>query len=73
MRDFEASIRAPLGTTWVPQIAHQKLTLPPVVTQMGAVIRPMDESQLVKKDNQLPSKTTKQEKKLKQKLNKSKN
>lgn len=73
MRDFEASIRAPLGTTWVPQIAHQKLTLPPVVTQMGAVIRPMDESQLVKKDNQLPTKTTKQKKKLKQKQNKSKN
>lgn len=48
IQDFEASIRAPVGRNWVPQIAHRKLIAPPVVTKLGTVIGPMDEDQLVK-------------------------
>lgn len=64
VEEYEASIRAPLGTTWMPQSAHVKLTLPPVVTKMGTVIAPMDESQLVSKDESLSS-NKKKKKKLK--------
>lgn len=45
--DFEASIRAPLGTAFVPETAHKVLVQPSVVTKMGAIIEPMDENMLV--------------------------
>lgn len=47
IRDFEASIRAPVGRNWIPQIAHRKLIAPPVITKLGTVIEPMEEDQLV--------------------------
>ncbi|CAG0889135.1 unnamed protein product [Darwinula stevensoni] len=47
VRDFEASIRTPLGKTWVPETAHRLLTAPPVMTRMGAVIEPMDSEALL--------------------------
>jgi len=49
VKDFEASIRAPVGRMFVPENAHRKLTAPPIVTKMGTVIDPIDEDQLLKK------------------------
>lgn len=50
VKDFEASIRAPIGTTWLPETAHQQLIAPPVVTKLGAVIEPMDEGELLERE-----------------------
>ncbi|KAJ4438646.1 hypothetical protein ANN_14593 [Periplaneta americana] len=49
VKDFEASIRAPIGNTWIPETAHRRLTKPSVVTKLGSVIQPMDEESLVNK------------------------
>jgi U3 small nucleolar RNA-associated protein 14 len=49
VKDYEASIRTPVGRTFVPETAHRLLTKPAVVTKMGHIIRPMDESTLVQK------------------------
>ncbi|XP_071448095.1 U3 small nucleolar RNA-associated protein 14 homolog C [Hetaerina americana] len=44
---FEASIRAPIGSTWIPEMAHEKLTIPKVTTLQGAVIEPLTEDALL--------------------------
>lgn len=49
VKDFEASIRAPVGNTWIPETAHRKLIAPSIVTSLGTVIEPMDEEALVKR------------------------
>lgn len=49
VKDFEASIRAPIGKNWVTEKGFKKLTAPPVITKMGAIIEPMDSSLLVEK------------------------
>lgn len=51
IRDYEASIRAPLGNTFVPEKAHKKLIQPSVITKAGAIIEPMDEDELLVKKN----------------------
>ena len=51
VKDFEASIRSPVGRTYVPENIHRKLTAPQVVTKMGTIIEPMDEDILLKKKN----------------------
>lgn len=38
----------PVGQTWVPETVFRKLTAPPVVTQMGQIIDPIDENSIVK-------------------------
>lgn len=62
VQDFEASIRAPLGRTFVPENAHMRLVQPAVYTRLGQVIEPMTEDVLVKKQPTLkrrkPQKTT---------------
>ena len=47
--DWEASIRAPVGAAFLPPSAFKKMIQPKVKTQMGAVIEPMDKTQLVKR------------------------
>lgn len=47
--DFEASIRAPVGDTFLPRTAFLKMIQPKVKTKMGEIIPPMDKSQLVKR------------------------
>ncbi|XP_046674064.1 LOW QUALITY PROTEIN: U3 small nucleolar RNA-associated protein 14 homolog A-like [Homalodisca vitripennis] len=56
VQEYEASMRAPLGSTWVPQTAHKKLTRPALITKLGTIISPMDEDQLVavNKQKKLP-------------------
>ncbi|KXJ77858.1 hypothetical protein RP20_CCG006357 [Aedes albopictus] len=41
VKDYEASLRAPVGRTFIPETAHSTLVEPRVVTKMGAVIEPM--------------------------------
>ncbi|KAL9696802.1 hypothetical protein quinque_016381 [Culex quinquefasciatus] len=50
VRDYEASLRAPLGRTFVPETAHATLVEPAVVTKMGAVIEPMKKELLLQVD-----------------------
>lgn len=49
VKDFEASIRAPLGRTFIPENAHARLIEPAVNTKIGKVIKPITEDVLVKK------------------------
>lgn len=49
VKDFEASVRAPISNTFIPESAHRKLIKPAVRTKMGAVIDPIDKEVLVKR------------------------
>ncbi|XP_028156759.1 U3 small nucleolar RNA-associated protein 14 homolog A [Ostrinia furnacalis] len=51
IKEYEASIRAPLGNTFIPETAHKKLIKPSVITKAGTVIDPMDEDELLVKKN----------------------
>lgn len=48
VKNFEASIRAPIGKDFIPATAHQLLTRPAICTKMGTIIEPMNEELLVK-------------------------
>jgi len=48
VKDFEATMRAPISRTFVPMNAHMRLIQPTVKTKLGQVIEPMDENELVK-------------------------
>ncbi|XP_041982166.1 U3 small nucleolar RNA-associated protein 14 homolog A [Aricia agestis] len=47
VKDYEASIRAPIGNTFIPEQAHRKLIRPSLITKAGTVIEPMDEEELL--------------------------
>ncbi|XP_057665525.1 U3 small nucleolar RNA-associated protein 14 homolog A [Diorhabda carinulata] len=47
VKDYEASIRAPIGRTFVPETAFRKLIEPSVVTKMGTIIEPINKSILM--------------------------
>lgn len=47
VKDFEASIRAPIGNTFVPENAFRRMIKPSVITKMGTVIEPMNEEVLL--------------------------
>lgn len=49
VKDFEASIRAPIGRNFIPENDHKKLIEPSVQTAMGKIIEPMDENVLIDK------------------------
>ncbi|EFN89503.1 U3 small nucleolar RNA-associated protein 14 homolog A [Harpegnathos saltator] len=63
VQDFEASIRAPLGRSFVPENAHRRLIQPSVVTKSGQVIEPMTEDVLVEKQPSVKRRIDKQKKK----------
>lgn len=48
IEEYEETIKSSVGRTWVPETVFQKLTAPPVVTQMGQIINPIDENSIVK-------------------------
>ncbi|XP_026496030.1 U3 small nucleolar RNA-associated protein 14 homolog A [Vanessa tameamea] len=52
VKEYEASIRTPMGNTFIPETAHKKLIRPNVITKVGSVIEPMDEDELLVKRNQ---------------------
>ena len=41
-RDYERSMRQPLGREWVPEMSRRDLIKPRVETRIGAIIEPMD-------------------------------
>ncbi|XP_065079524.1 U3 small nucleolar RNA-associated protein 14 homolog A [Ochlerotatus camptorhynchus] len=51
VKDYEASMRAPLGRTFLPETAHLTLVEPRVVTKMGAIIEPMKKDILLQDVN----------------------
>lgn len=55
VRDFEASIRAPIGNTFVPETAFRKMIKPTLTTSMGAVIEPITEDILLHKEKKKKS------------------
>lgn len=57
VKDYEASIRAPIGRDFVPALAHQLLTKPAITTKLGAIIEPMTNEILVKRPVTPVSKT----------------
>lgn len=57
VQDYESSIRAPITRTFVPETAHRVLTKPSIVTKIGTVIKPMDESVLLQTEKPRRAKT----------------
>ena len=45
---FEATLRQPVGSTYVPMAVHTELTAPAVRTKAGAIIQPMTEDELLR-------------------------
>ncbi|KAK8729181.1 hypothetical protein OTU49_008667 [Cherax quadricarinatus] len=62
VKDFEASVRTPVGRIFVTEMVHKRLTTPPVVTKMGTIIEPMTEDELVRYKAQEPPTYEKQKK-----------
>lgn len=52
IKDFQASMRLPIGKDFIPSVAHSKLTMESVVTTAGTIIEPMSEEALVKTTNE---------------------
>ncbi|KAK3595231.1 hypothetical protein CHS0354_021548 [Potamilus streckersoni] len=46
VEQFEQSIQAPIGKTWVPETAFKRLIKPAIVTRLGKIIDPIDKSQV---------------------------
>lgn len=53
VKEYEASIRAPLGNTFIPERAHKLLIRPSVITKAGTIIEPMDEDELLVRKNKI--------------------
>ena len=75
VKDYEASIRMPIGRNFVSENAHRKLIEPSVKTHMGKIIEPMNEDILVKKNNKenrkfIPKRINKKQKMKRIKTNK---
>lgn len=59
VKDYEASIRAPIGNDFVPAVVHKLLTKPAITTELGAIIEPMQEGILMKRPDIPLTKTAK--------------
>ncbi|XP_063904554.1 U3 small nucleolar RNA-associated protein 14 homolog A-like [Zophobas morio] len=51
VKDFEASVRAPISNTFMPETAYKKLIKPAVTTKMGTIIEPMSKDLLLNKNS----------------------
>lgn len=51
IKDFEASLRFPIGKDFIPSAAYSKLTMENIVTKAGTIIEPMTEDALVKEQD----------------------
>lgn len=51
VKEYEASVRTPIVNTFIPETAHKKVIRPNVITKAGSVIEPMDEDELLVKQN----------------------
>ncbi|XP_052088938.1 U3 small nucleolar RNA-associated protein 14 homolog A-like isoform X1 [Mytilus californianus] len=50
VKQFEQSIRAPIGKTWNPETAYKQLVKPKIVTKLGTIITPIDKEETFKKE-----------------------
>ncbi|PWA18814.1 hypothetical protein CCH79_00020494 [Gambusia affinis] len=50
---FESCVRSPLGRAWNTERTVKKVTKPRVVTQLGAIIHPMTEEELLKNNKKV--------------------
>lgn len=48
VKDYEASIRAPISRTFVSENAHSRMIQPAMTTKLGQIIEPMGEDALIK-------------------------
>ncbi|XP_064629730.1 U3 small nucleolar RNA-associated protein 14 homolog A-like [Lineus longissimus] len=53
VKQFESSVRAPIGKTWNPETSFRDLTKPKVLTRAGTIIEPMDDSVKYKKQKEM--------------------
>ena len=53
VKDYEASLRAPLGRTFIPESAHAAMVEPRIVTKQGTVIEPMKKEMLMANPSKL--------------------
>lgn len=51
VKDYESSMRAPVGRNFVPEKTHSRLIIPSFKTIMGKVIEPMDEDSVLNIQN----------------------
>lgn len=51
IKEYEASMRTPIGNTFIPETAHKKLIKPSIITKAGTIIEPIDEDELLVKKN----------------------
>ncbi|XP_059472619.1 U3 small nucleolar RNA-associated protein 14 homolog A [Neocloeon triangulifer] len=63
VKEFEASLRAPVGRNWVPETAHRQMIASRVITHAGQKIEPMKEDVLMKEKKKPLIKTVKKFKK----------
>lgn len=56
VKDFEASVRAPVGNTFIPETAYRKMIKPPLTTKMGAIIEPITEDILLHREKKMQQK-----------------
>lgn len=47
VKDFAASIAAPIGKDWNPQTVVKELTKPKIATKLGTIIKPINRSVLL--------------------------
>lgn len=57
VKDYEASIRAPVSNTFIPDKPFKQLIRPSVITKAGTIIEPMDEEELLLPKNRRFNKT----------------
>ncbi|KOC63956.1 U3 small nucleolar RNA-associated protein 14 like protein A [Habropoda laboriosa] len=68
VKDYEASIRMPIGRNFIPENSHRKLIEPTVKTRMGKIIEPMNDDVLInKKEKRRPKCIFKKNKIIKEK------
>ncbi|XP_050100623.1 U3 small nucleolar RNA-associated protein 14 homolog A [Anopheles aquasalis] len=53
VKDFEASLRAPIGRSFIPESAHTAMIEPSVITKKGVVIEPMKKEMLLQDPNKV--------------------
>ena len=58
VKDYESSVRMPIGRNFVTENAHRKLIAPAVETKLGEIIEPMSEDVLVKMEEKKRRKST---------------
>lgn len=72
IKDYQASLRFPIGRDFVPASAHNKLTESSVTTRAGTIIEPMTEDVLVNNQEQIKRKNKKNKHHMKNKNRKKK-